>query len=442
MMLKRKAMDALIAWKNNPARKSLIIDGARQVGKTFLVRRFAREHYDILIELNFLENASLKTVFSGSLDAETIITSLNLILPEYRILPGKTLLFLDEAQECPNAITSLKFLTQDNRMDVIASGSALGLAYRQVSSFPVGYVEYLDMASLDFEEFLWGMNVSPESISFVKKCFETKAPVPPAIHEKMMDYLRQYLVIGGMPEAVQLFTQTHDYYATDALLRNIYRSYISDIAHYATPELKVKAEKCYRSIPLQLSKENHKFQYKTVERNGTARKFETSIDWLVNAHIASPVPNVSNVELPLKAYAKEDNFRLYMTDIGLLVSTYGYDIKKAILEDRTIETVSENLVLRIAKGGLYEALAADLLLKRGYAPHFFRNDSSTVEIEFLIENKDGVIPIEIKVGRKRSTSLDQVLKQPNILYGYKLSSQNVGVSEKKITLPLYMLMFL
>ena len=258
----------------------------------------------------------------------------------------------------------------------------------------------------------------------------------------MMGYLRQYLSIGGMPEAVELFSATGDYLQTDVLLRNIYRSYITDIAHYAPPEIKVKAEKCYKSIPLQLSKENHKFQYKTIENKGTARKFETSIDWLTNAHFADAVQNMASVEIPLKAYAREDNFRLYMNDIGLLVSTYGYELKKSILEDNNLEEKAENLVLRVAKGGLYEALAADMLHKNGHTLYFYRNESGTIEIVFFLENQDGIIPIEIKAGRRKSTSLDHILEQPNILYGYKMSSQNVGVFGKKITLPLYMLMFL
>ncbi len=442
MILKRKAMQTLLSWKKNSARKSLIIQGARQIGKTFLVRQFAKEQYESFIEFNFLEDSSLKSVFSGPLDADTILTSVRLFRPQSMVIPGKTLLFLDEVQECPEAITALKFLSQDPRFDVIASGSALGMAYRQTSSFPVGFIEYLDMVALDFEEFLSAMQIDGSVLAAIQQCYELRTPVPVAIHEKMMDFLRQYLVVGGMPEVVASFAEKKDFAAADKIQRQIYRAYINDIAHYAPPQVQIKAERCYTSIPHQLSKENHKFQYKLVEEKGTARKFETSIDWLVNAYIASPVLNVSTISFPLSAYSKEDNFRLYMNDIGLLISAYPFEIKRSLLEDLNLDENSSSFLLKSVKGGIYEALAADFLLKKNYTLFFFRNDTGSIEIEFLIENHDGIIPIEIKAGRSGTTSLNRILEQNDIPYGYKMASQNVGVSGKKITLPLYMLMFL
>ena len=442
MILKRKGMQVLLDWRSRPERKSLIVSGARQIGKTYLIRQFAEENYDARIELNFLEDSSLKDIFSGALDADSVLTGIRLFRPQTSFLPGKTLLFFDEVQECPEAITSLKFLSRDPRFDVIASGSALGMAYKQASSFPVGYVDFYDMTALDFEEFLWALGIEPSFLLSLRSSFDSRTPVPKAIHEKMLDLLRRYIAVGGMPEVVATFAETGDYAAADRLQRQIYRAYLNDIAHYAPPQIRIKAERCYASIPSQLSKENHKFQYKTVEEKGTARKFETSIDWLTGAFVASPVRNVSAIEFPLKAYAKEDNFRLYMNDIGLLISTYPYELKRAVLEDRTLEESSPNFMLKVAKGGIYEALAADLLMKKGYPLYFFRNDSGSVEIEFLLENADGIIPIEIKDGRSTSASLNRILQMDHIPYGYKLASQNCGVSGKKITLPLYMLLFL
>ena len=441
-MLKRKAMSFLEKWKANPEKKSLLISGARQVGKTYIVRRFAEANYTSFIELNFLENSSLSDIFSGSLDAQSILTNIRLVMPDHKIVPEETLLFLDEIQACPQAITALKFLTEAKEIDVIASGSALGIAYKQTASFPVGAVDFLDMTSLDFEEFLWAAGIDEDVIDTVRSYFIRKTPVPQGIHTKMMEYLRRYMVIGGMPEAVQKFTETQSFSDADMILRSIYRSYIADIAHYATPDVRIKAEKCYKSIPLQLTKDNHKFQYKTVEEKGTARKFETSIDWLVNAYMAYPVHNVTAVEFPLEAYIKEDSFRLYMNDIGLLISTYDYELKNVLLHDGMLEAKPDNLVLRVAKGGLYEALAADILQKSGKQLTFFRNDAGTIELEFFFETAEGIIPVEIKAGRSSTASLNRILQQDNIPYGYKLSSQNVGVAGKKITLPLYMLMFI
>ena len=441
-MLRRKIHQQLLDWKVKKKKKSLIISGARQVGKTFIIREYSKE-YGSFIELNFLENPSLISVFSGDLDVETLLTNLSFYFKKSAFIPGDTLILFDEAQECPQAITSLKFWTSDGRFDVIATGSALGMNYNIPTSYPVGYVEYLDMYSLDFEEFLWANQISDQQIDLLKYHFTERKKVPVFLHEKMMDYLRLYMVIGGMPEVVDTYIQTHDLSEADARQRTIYRDYLYDIARFAQSDIKIKAENCYKSIPLQLSKENHKFQYKIVEHKGTARKFKSSLDWLENAHFIKTVYNVSSLSSPLEAFTIQDNFRLYPTDIGLLICYYDFALKKAILEDKTISDLPQSLILKTAKGGLYEALAADFLIKRGYQHIFFYKPvNSTLEIEFLITNQDGIIPIEIKAGRSKTNSLDILLNQASIPFGYKMADQNIGVSEKKITLPLYMLMFL
>ena len=442
-MLKRKIYGELVKWKEEKNNKCLIVSGARQVGKTFIVRAFAAQEYDSFIELNFLESPSLKKIFDGNLDIKTILTGIRLYLPEASVTEGRTLLFLDEIQECPNAVTALKFLAQNKCFDVIASGSALGMTYNRVTSYPVGYVDYIDMYALDFMEFLWAIGVDEDIIEQLRTHFREKTEVPSFLHERMMQLLRQYMAIGGMPEVVSEFTASADYAKADAIQQRIHRDYLADIARYSSPDIKLKAEKCYESIPLQLAKENHKFQYKTVEKNGNARKFETSLDWLFSAHMAYPVMNVSQVEYPLKAFSMDDSLRVYPSDIGLLTAAYGFPIKAAVLEDADFCEPSPNLLLRTAKGGLYEALAADMLIKTNHRElHFYRNEAGTVEMEFLLENEDGVIPIEIKAGRNRTRSLDNLLKKENLAYGYKFANQNVGCSGKKITMPLYMLMFI
>ena len=240
-----------------------------------------------------------------------------------------------------------------------------------------------------------------------------------------------------------LFFPEQDYPAADEVQRRIYRDYLADIARFAAPDVRIKAESCYRSIPIQLSKENHKFQYSVVEKKGTARKFESSLDWLANANMVSVVTNVGFVEYPLKAHVLENNTRIYPNDIGLLMAAYGYELKKALIEDEALDGQPGNIILRTAKGGLYEALIAEMLMKAGHRELFFyRNEPGTVEMEFLLENADGVIPVEVKAGKKTSRSLANLLKKEDIPYGYKLSSQNIGVSGKMITLPLYMALFL
>jgi len=439
-MLNRKIMTSLKAWKSDSKRKSLILSGARQVGKTYIIREFCRREYASFVELNFLENEEFKLIFNGSLSADAILTGIRLYIPDIEIIPGETVVFLDEIQECPEAVTALKFLTIDERVDVIASGSALGISYKTRSSFPVGYVDFMDMYSLDFYEFIDAMNVGEDVIGVIRDCYESKNKVPAAIHEKLNTYLRQYLVVGGMPEVVDTFVATGDYKAVDTLQRQLYRSYLMDIARYAPPEDRVKAEKCYTSIPMQLNKENHKFQYSHVEKGGTARKFGSSLDWLVGSNMVIPVMNVTKPEYPLKSFAIDDNLRMYPNDIGFLIGTYGFEIKQALLGDAGIEAASQNIVLKTAKGGIYEALAAEMLYKKGIEQlYFYRNESGTLEIEFFIENMDGVVPVEIKAGRSRTRSLNTILESDDIRYGYKFASQNVGVTGKKITLPLYML---
>ena len=446
-MLRRKITDQLNRWKSSGRDKCLIVEGARQVGKTFIIREFGKSNYESFIELNFLENPSLQNIFSGDLDTGTILTGISLYMPGTKVIAGKTLLFLDEVQECPQAVTSLKFLATDERIDVVCSGSALGMIYNQVSSYPVGSVEHLMMYSLDFEEFLWALGVREDTLADVRGYFPDagKPPVkvPPAIHDKMMHYLRQYIVIGGMPETVQTFTDTSDYYAADLVQRRLYQDYLLDIARYASPDVRIRAEKCYKAIPQQLAKDNHKFQYSKVEHKGTSGKFETCIDWLVNAHMAVPVNNVTRIEYPLGAFTVENNFRLYYHDIGMLISTYGYELKAAILNDRELESTPDNIVLGTAKGGIYEALAADMLHKAGLKDlHFYRNETGTREMEFLIENSEGVVPLEIKAGRTGTKSMNAILKDDRIRYGYKFASQNSGLKNKKYTLPLYMMAFL
>ena len=441
-MLARKITKKLADWKAKEQRKSLVISGARQIGKTYSVRAFAHDSYESFVELNFIEHPEYKTIFEGGLDVDTLLLNLSMYLPDARFVAGKTLVLLDEVQECPEAMTSLKFWTQDGRYDVIATGSGLGMNYRQESSYPVGNVEYMNMYSLDFEEFLWANGVSEDIIGKVRECFEKHIPVPQALHVKLLEHLRRYMVIGGMPEVVTTYIETKNLKAVDDVQRRLYRDYIVDIAHYASPEIQIKAEKCYRSVPVQLTKENHKFQYSQVESKGTAPKFRNSLDWLVNAYMLKPVYNVKRIEYPLEAYKEDNNFRMYKSDTGLLMAGFDFGIKKALIEDGAMEDKSTNIMLGVAKGGLYEALAADFLIKKDIEKiYFYKDVKSTMEIEFLLMNEDGVIPIEVKAGRKKANSLNRILESGVCKYGYKLASQNVEVTGNKITMPLYMLMF-
>ncbi len=436
-MFTREITASLNIWKNEPEHKCLMVRGARQIGKTFSVTEFGNASYESFIAINFLETPSLMRIFSQDLDTDTLIRNFSLYLPSARFIPGRTLLFLDEIQECPEAITSLKFWNRDGRFDVIASGSMLGIDYKRPTSYPVGAVEYLNMYAMNFKEFLMAAGVGEDILALLKECFESFRPVPWAVHDKLMEHLRLYMILGGMPQVLERYFGENSISSADKKAREILNDYRYDIAHYAPAAEKIKAEKCYFSIAGQLSKENHKFQYSLVERSGTRRKFGSSMDWLTGAYLIKCIKNIKEYTRPLSFHSDDGIYRVYPTDVGLLTAMYEYSIKEKLLANE-----SDNLNPYM-KGGIYEALVADMLIKNGHDDLFFKkNESSTFEIEFLMENADGIIPIEVKAGNSRSRSLDNLLARDDIPYGYKLVDGNVGHSDKKITLPLYMAMFL
>ena len=436
-MLKREVTNELRKWRNDTGRKALVVRGARQVGKTFSIEHFCRETYQSVIDINFLENPSMKKIFSGDLDSTTIGINLSLYKPESRIIPGETCIFLDEIQECPEAITALKFLAADRRWDVLASGSMLGIDYKRPTSYPVGSICYVDMFPLNFREFLRAAGVTDDIIGILREHFDQRSMVPWAIHDKVSELFRLYIILGGMPEVVSVYLENKMISEAERKVRDILTDYRYDIAHYASPDMKIKAEECYFSIPNHLSNENHKFMYSKVVHGGSARKFASSLDWIEGAYLAKRVYNVSGYDIPLAGRKQSDNFRVYPTDIGLLMGMYNHSVKEAVFRPEEERLNSQ------VKGGIYEAAVADMLIKNGHSDIFFRkNEKATFEIEFLIEKEGNVIPIEVKAGRSRSRSLDNLLKREDIPYGYKLIDGNVGVSGKKITLPLYMGMFL
>lgn len=429
-MLRRKIYDKLLAWKNNKGKKdAILLRGVRQCGKTYIVREFGKREYKNFIEINFIERPDMQAVFSGNLDVDNMVQQIKLSMPGCQFIPGETLLFLDEIQDVPNARTSLKFWTQDGRFDCIASGSLLGMDYKNEVSIPVGYERQLIMRTLDFEEFIWALGAEVNLKEMLAPYVDGAKRVPEAMHNSLNKYLQEYMVVGGLPEVVDTYIATKDFYQVHLLQEKILRDYQDDIAKYALNQDKIKAKQCFLSIPRQLSKENHKFQYSVVEKKATARKFTSSLDWLHNAGLIDFAYNVNSPWFPLKAHVKEDQFRVYLCDIGLLVAMYGYQLKIALLSD-ALEGP--------ATGGIYESLVADILAKRGEELYYYKKEDSTLEIEFILERDCKLVPVEVKARKGSTRSLNELLKMDNIERGYKLTAQNTGVVEKKITLPLYM----
>lgn len=435
-MLKRKATVLLKNWIKTRKKKCLIVQGARQTGKTFLVEQFAEDNYEEFVEINFKETPSSVSIFSGDLNVDNMIMAFKFRFPEKKIVPGKTLIFLDEIQECAEAITSLKFWAVDGRFDVIASGSLLGIDYKPASSYPVGYVDYLKMYGLDFEEFLWAMGIDEGKIESLKYFFDSRSVVSEDINSTVMNLFRQYIAVGGMPEVVQKFVDTRDFREVDKIQRSLLMGYQYDIAHYATAEEKVKAEKCYSSLAKQLlDKENHKFQYKEIEHGARAQKYFSSIEWLIRADIVHISRLVRDLRFDLDDYARDDFFRAYTTDLSLIMAMKDFALKQHIVE---------NTVTRNSKGGIYECAIVDALYKKGYHLFFYKNETTKREIDIIIQKDGAVVPIEIKSGNSKATSLKSIMKNnKNMSIGFKFIDGNVGVSEDGVvTLPLYMVMFL
>ena len=435
-MLKRKIYNDLLAWKESKKKKSLVVQGARQVGKTYIIKEFGADNYDSVIEINFKETPSMSDIFSGDLDVDTLLMAMQFRFPEKSFREKDTLIFLDEIQECPEAVTSLKFWTIDGRFDVIASGSMLGIDYNRPSSYPVGYVDYIRMYGLDFEEFLWAVSVKESMISSLKDLFTAKKPVPDAVHTQMMKWLRMYAAIGGMPEIVDKYVLSKDFHSVDKLQRQLLQGYLYDIAHYASADEKIKAEKCFLSLSRQLlDKENHKFQYKEIEKGARAQKYYSSIDWLIRADIIYLSRITTDIRYDLDDYAKDNFFRAYTHDLSLLIAMKDFSLKQHIVEN----TISGN-----TKGGMYECLIADILMKKGYSLYFYKNETTKKEIDFIIQKEGKVIPIEVKSGNTKATSLNRIMNiNPEIETAYKLIDGNVGVDENGImSIPLYMAMFI
>lgn len=431
-MLKRKIYQSLIEWKKQTEKMCLVVKGARQVGKTFIIDKFARENYENYVYINFDENPGYKVIFDGDLDVNNLIKQISLRVPNVSLVPHKTIIFLDEIQNCPNARTALKFLALDKRFDVIASGSLLGINYKEVESFPVGYTEQLEMYSLDFEEFLWANGIEEQSILDVKEFFDKKEVVPQAMHERMMELFKEYIVVGGMPRVVNDFVKNHNFANVLKIQKAIISDYEDDIAKYADGSEKAKARACFLSIPKHLSKDYKKFRYSLVMPSGSSRKYAGSLMWLYDAGIINFCHNLEIPQLPLEGNSKSDTFKVYMRDTGLLV---------AMLDEGTQEDIIDGN-LGIYKGAIYENIIGDVLAKKGKKLYYFEYNS-TLEVDFFIRYERVIIAIEVKSsGNSKSKSLETLMEKYGVKKGIKLAPSNYGKKGEIDIFPIYMAMFL
>jgi len=431
----------LLAWKNDPEKLCLMVNGARQVGKSTTIQEFCKVHYTHFIEMNFIENEEYLQIFDGALDKNTILKQITLFFPEIELVPNETVIFFDEIQHCPRAITALKFLAKDERFDIIASGSMLGILYKSrsadrkamdIPSVPVGFINHIEMHSIDFEEFLWANKIKQETIDDVKNYYLSKKPVPSAMHNKLLELFREYIVVGGMPQVVQNFVIHRNFGNVIKIQRNIIEDYKKDITQYAEGNDKAKIRDCFLSIPNQLAKKYKKFQYSVVEKGEGARKYAGAIRWLIDAKIVVRCDNLSVPELPLAGNVKDGEFKIYMRDTGLLV---------AMLEEGSQKNIINN-DLKIYKGAIYENIIADIFTKSGKSLFYYARDNK-FEIDFIERLDDVATAIEVKSGdNTKSWSTKTIVGKYDIKRGIKLATKNVGESDDILTLPIYMAMFL
>ena len=432
-MLKRKMEQQLLDWKNTPGHKPLIIKGCRQCGKTFSVLAFAEKNYEHVVYINFYSNPNYASVFSGSLEVDHLIMMMSAMLgPDANFEAGKTIIIMDEIQECPEARTALKFFQLDGRFDVVGTGSLLGVkGYgREPKSIPVGYETVVDMYPLDFEEFLWACGITPEVIDELRSHLTLKTPVPEALHKRMRDLMLQYIVVGGMPDAVQTFVDTKQMDRVLQIQRDIVRSYEDDMVKYAERADKANIRQCFQSIPKQLSKENKKFQYSVVKKGATASQFAGSLQWIEDAGIIARCYNMTLPELPLAGNSVDDVFKVYMCDTGLFVS---------MLEDGTQYDILQGNLFGY-KGAIFENLVADFFTKMKRRLYYYHKDSG-LEIDFVMRWRGSCTLVESKASTGNIKSAKTILAHPekyHVDLAIKLGDYNVGLEGKILTLPMYM----
>ncbi|RGY65713.1 ATP-binding protein [Fusobacterium ulcerans] len=418
----RKIFKYLKEWKNSPYRKPLILQGARQVGKTYSILAFGKKEYENVAYFNFETDARLKDTFEENINPEYLIPILSRISSQ-TIVKEKTLIFFDEIQLCERALTSLKyFCEQAPEYHIIVAGSLLGIAVnRQQFSFPVGKVDMKTLYPMDMEEFLIAMG-EKELVTAIKNSFNDNLPMPSALHNIAMEYYRKYLVVGGMPECVSKFKETQNYTLIRHTQDMILLSYLNDMSKYnITNEIK-KTRLVYDNITVQLSKENTRFQYKLVKSGGRAAEFENAIEWLTLSGITSKIYGLEDIQKPLENYKNIDSFKIYISDIGLLCA------KKEIVP----------MELNDFKGGMTENYVNIHLNINEYTQYYWKAPRGTAEVDFIIMREGKIIPVEVKsADNTRAKSLDVYMKKYEPEYAVKISSKNFGFENNIKSIPLY-----
>lgn len=429
----REVTEKLKEWKDSGAKKAFFITGARQIGKTYIVREFGRNNYTKFVEINFIENKDANKLFENVSTAKEIITNITAMVAE-KLIPGETLIFFDEIQECPAARTAIKFLVDDGRFDYIESGSLLGVSYKEVLSYPVGYEMIYQMYPMNLREFFIANGVQDETFDYLRKCYDLREPVSASVHATMCKLFGYYMIVGGMPDVVGAFIDTHDIGQVVEIQKSILELYRQDISKYATKD-KVKIKDIFDRIPAELNEKNKRFIISSVKKTARMERYEESFLWLNDAGVALPCYNVSEPVVPLKLNEKRNLFKLFLSDSGLLCA--------ASLENVQYEILQGNLTVNM--GSVLENVFAQILVANGFELRYF-DKKGRAELDFLIQKGKDIIPIEVKSGHsyKEHAAIDSALKTPQwgMNSGIVFCEGNVEQGNGVIYMPWYMAMFL
>ena len=428
--LRRKIDDFLINWKKNPDRMPLIVKGARQIGKTSSIEHFAK-NYKNFVEINFIDEPQYLKIFSSGYSPENVIKEISFINPSFKFIPHETLILFDELQACPDCATCLKFFKVDGRYDVICSGSLLGINYEEITSVSVGYKEDYEMHSLDFEEFLWAKGYSQEQIESIYTHMKNIEPFSENEFDVWMNCFKDYMITGGMPRVVNKFMEQNNFSGILDEQIQIQKAYEEDILKYAKGLDKAKIKNVYTHIPVFLAKENKRYQITKIATGARNREYIGTVDWLKDAGIVNVCYNLDLPELPLKGNYNATEYKIYYRDTGLLIAS---------LDEEAQVDLRQNKNFNAYKGAIYENIVGDMLVKQGYELFYYKNEKSTVEMDFFIRDADSLVPVEVKAVDNATASLKNLIekeKYADIHYGIKLCAKNIGFNGKFYTFPYF-----
>lgn len=430
MYLKRKLDDFLLEWKKSADRKPLIVKGARQIGKTESIKHFAA-NYENFVNINFVLEKKYKTICEDGYTVQDVIRNISRIDSEKKFVPGKTLILFDEIQDYPEIATSLKSFCIDGRFDVICSGSMLGINYKRIESNSVGYKSEFQMQSMDFEEFLWAMGYGSDVVGDLLSHMRSVTPFNQTDMNVFGSLFMDYCLLGGMPEVVRSFVEKGTFEGTLALQCSLIADYKEDIKKYVEGIDKTRVLNVFNSIPVQLAKENKKFQVSKVASGAKFKDYWGCVEWLNDAGMVNLCHCLHTPELPLKGNFEEKKYKIYFKDTGLLVAN---------LDDESQEDLRANRNMNVYKGALYENIVAEILSKQGYELFYYKKENSTLEQDFFVRTKKTLVPVEVKAKAGTAKSLSTLVKSdayPDITTGIKFSAGNVGFQNNIYTFPYF-----